>query len=236
VARAMVTPTRPVGPASYSVAWDGVRATASASGAVSIADSTQLALDDNPVSGQVTDAVTVGATLYDSSDAPLAGWELQFAIGGASATGITDAAGHATATLTLVGPAAAGTLEVTFAGGGAYGPSTASAAFTVLPEDSALTLTDAIATKAQAATATATLTEADGMPLAGQPIEFLIQDKVRGQLVWTSLGTAVTDASGVATKTVPTKYVSKTRRPIRAVFAGDTSFAGSSADASAYRE
>jgi hypothetical protein len=236
VARAMVTPTRPVGPASYSVAWDGVRATASASGAVSIADSTQLALDDNPVSGQVTDAVTVGATLYDSSDAPLAGWELQFAIGGASATGITDATGHATATLTLVGPAAAGTLEVTFAGGGAYGPSTASAAFTVLPEDSALTLTDAIATKAQAATATATLTEADGMPLAGQPIEFLIQDKVRGQLVWTSLGTAVTDASGVATKTVPTKYVSKTRRPIRAVFAGDTSFAGSSADASAYRE
>ena len=51
-----------------------------------------------------------------------------------------------------------------------------------------------------------------------------------------SLGPAVTTASGVATKAVPTKYVSNTRRPIRAVFAGDTSFAGSSAEAFAYRQ
>lgn len=236
LAKATVLPTRPVGPASYSVAWDGVRATASAAGLVSVADSTQLMLDgSNPASGQVTDAVVVGATLLDSSDAPLPGWELQFAIGDAAATGITDAAGHATATLTLVGPAAAATLDVTFAGGGAYGPSMVSAPFDILLGHSVLTLTDAVATKSRAAVATATLTEADGVPLAGRTIAFLIQDKVRGQLVWTSLGTAVSNASGIATLTVPTKYVSNTRRPLRGVFAGDASFAGSSAEAFVYR-
>jgi hypothetical protein len=214
-----------------------VRATAAAAGAVSIVDSTRLALDAaNPVSGQVTDAVTVGATLRDSSDAPLVGRELQFVIGGASATGITEASGHATATLTLTGPAAAGALKVTFAASGAYGPSTASAPFTVTREDSVLTLTDAVAVKSDAAMATATLKEADGMPLAGRTIEFLVQDKVRSELVWTSLGTAVTSASGIATKTIPMKYVSKMPRPIRAVSAGDTSFAGSGADAFAYRD
>lgn len=236
VARATVSPSRPVGLASYSAAWDGVRATASGVGSASIADSTHLTLDaTNPASGQVTDEVTVGATLVDSSDAPLAGRELQFAIGGALATGVTDGAGHATAMLTLVGPAAVGTLEVTFAGGGAYGPSMGSAPFVLSQEDSVLTLGDAVAVKAQVATATATLVEADGAPLAGQIIEFLIQDKVRGEIVWTSLGTAVTNESGVATMRVPTKYVSNKQRSIRAVFAGDPSFVGSSAEASSYR-
>jgi hypothetical protein len=236
LARATVSPTRAVGPASYSVDWDGVRATAAATGTASIADSTQLALDAaNPASGQVTDAVTVGATLRDSSAAPVAGEELRFVIGSASATGVTDASGHATATLTLAGPAAVGTLAVTFAGAGAYGPSNASASFTVTVEDSTLTLTDAVSTKSQAATATATLKEADGMPLAGRSVEFLVQDKIRGQVVWTSLGTTVTNAAGVATTTIPTRYVAKTPRPIRAVFTGDTSFAGSGAAASAYR-
>ena len=137
--------------------------------------------------------------------------------------------------MTLEGPAAAGTLEVTFAGGGAYGPSGASAPFAVSREDTALTLTNAVSTKSQAATATAILTEADGKGLAGRAVEFLVQEKVRGQLVWTSLGTVATDASGVAATAIPTRYVSKTPRPIRAVFAGDTSFTGASADASAYR-
>ncbi len=235
VAQVAVTPTRPVGTASYAVAWDGIRVTATATGTVAIADSTQLALDAaNPASGQVTDQVTVGATLRDSSDVPLGDRVLRFTIGTASATGTTDAAGHATATLTLAGPAAAGTAVVAFDGVGAYGPSTASAAFTVLREVTVLTLTDAVAEKSQAATATATLTE-DANPLAGRAIEFQVQDKVRGQIVWTSLVTAVTNGSGVATSTIPTKYVSKTPRPIRAVSAADTSFEGSSADASAYR-
>ena len=119
----------------------------------------------------------------------------------------TDGAGHATAMLTLVGPAAVGTLEVTFAGGGAYGPSMGSAPFVLSQEDSVLTLGDAVAVKAEVATATATLVEADGAPLAGQIIEFLIQDKVRGEIVWTSLGTAVTNESGVATQPVPESLV-----------------------------
>jgi hypothetical protein len=237
VASLDVFPTRPVGPATYSVSWDGLRATASSVGSVSISDATQLVLDaTNPASGQVTDQVTVGATLLDSSDIPLPGQEVEFAIGGASQTGATDSAGHATATLTLVGPAAVGTLEVTFAGGGAYGGSTASAPFEIAVEDTQLTLPDAVANKNAGATAAATLTEADGVPLAGKTIEFLVQQKVRGQLVWTSFGTAVTNLSGIATKTVPARYVSNVKRPIRVIFAGDTSFAGSIAGAFVYRQ
>ena len=74
-----------------------------------------------------------------------------------------------------------------------------------------------------------------GAPLAGMTITFLVEDKVKGKVVWTELGTALTAVDGSATFTVPTRYVSKTKRPIRATFAGDGSYEGSSADASAYR-
>lgn len=181
-------------------------------------------------------AVTVGATLFDSSNAPLAGRQLSFAIGSVSATGTTDGTGHATATLTLVGPAAAGTLVVAFTGAGEYGPSTASAPFTISVENSTLTLADAIAVKSHPASARATLKEVDGSPLAGRTVEFLVQEKVRGELVWTSLGMAVTNGSGVAVKSIPTRYLSNTPRPIRAVSVADTSFESSSADAYAYRD
>ena len=139
VARAGVTPTRAVGPATYAVSWDGVRATASAIGSARIVDGTRLAL------------------------------------------------------------------------------------------------TDAVAVRSELGTATATLTEADGAPLEGRRIVFLVEEKVRGELVWAALGTGVTNAAGVATSSVPAKYVSKIPRPIRAVFEGDTEFVGSSADARAYR-
>jgi hypothetical protein len=236
VATVTVTATRPVGPAAVDAAWDGLRATAAGNASVDVLDASTLALDgSNPASGQVTDSVTVGATLVDSDGAPLAGRTVNFSIGAASASGTTDAAGHASVSLTLQGPAGASTLQASFAGDAAYGASNASSAFTVNKEDTLLSLADAVATKNKPAVAAATLTEADGAALAGKTVQFLVQSKVKGKVVWAVLGTAVTDASGVARFTVPDSHAQRQAKPIRAIFAGDASFLGSSDDAAAYR-
>lgn len=237
VATVNVTATRPVGPAAVDAAWDGLRATAADNGSVEVLDASNLVLDaGNPASGQITDSVTVGATLVDSDNAPLAGRTVSFSIGAASASATTDAAGHVSVSLTLQGPAGASTLQASFAGANPYGASNASSAFTVNKEDTLLTLADAVATRNKPAVAAVTLTEADGAALAGQTVQFLVQSKVKGKVVWTVLGTAVTDASGVARFTIPDSHAQRQAKPIRATFAGDASFLGSSDDALAYRQ
>jgi hypothetical protein len=236
LAEVSVTPTRSVGPATYDVSWDGRRVTAADSGDVSIADSTDLQLDaSNPSSGQVTDQVTVGATLRDSDNDPLQGQTVDFSIGSAGGSGSTDSNGHATATLTLQGPAGAQTLEASFAGAGPHGSSDASTAFTVNKETTTVALPDAIAQGNAQAVAVATLTEQDGAPLAGRIIEFQVEEKRGKTFVWTSIGTATTNGSGMASKAIAKSYVSKNQRPIRAVFAGDADFLGSTGNAFTYR-
>ncbi len=237
IATASVTPTRPVGAATFTASWDGQLETATGSGIVSVGDMSRVFVDaSNPATGQVTDAVTVGATLADSSNQPLAGRTLTFSIGVTSGAGVTDAAGHATAVLTLTGPAGAQMLQVQFAGDTSYGASSAFASFSVAAENTTLTLKDAVAgRKATAAVALATLTEADGVPLAGKSITFYVQDKVKGAVVYTAVGTVLTDGNGQASLTIPTRYISGSPRPIRAVFAGDGDFLGSTANANAYR-
>ncbi|MEX2210639.1 MAG: FG-GAP-like repeat-containing protein [Gaiellaceae bacterium] len=235
VAAATVTATRPVGSAGFTAAWDGLRATAAAAGSVEIADATSLALDAaNPSSGQATDDVVVGATLTDSDGVPLPGRTVELSLQGASAVATTDAAGHATATLIPPGPAGEATLTASFAGAGSYAPSSASAPFDVLREDTALALADAVAVRNQRATARATLTEDDG-PVAGRTISFYVEDRVRGQTVERLLGTAITNGAGVASFQIPPQYVSTTKRRIRAEFAGNGTYLGSSASAFAYR-
>ncbi|HBG59943.1 MAG TPA: FG-GAP-like repeat-containing protein [Anaerolineaceae bacterium] len=236
IATAEVIPTREIGPATVSASWNGLRAAANDTGNISIADSTTLVLDaGNPTSGQVTDEVTVGATLFDSDDAPLAGVTVNFAIGSASVSGTTDEDGHVAVTITLQGPAGMSTLAASFGGQGLYGPSSDTADFEVLKEGTILTLPDAIGYKGNPATAVATLTEEDLAPLAGKEIRFFIQTKVRNTLGWLEIGTAITDTNGNASILISTKYISKTPRPIRAVFAEDADFLGSEATAFVYR-
>lgn len=237
LASVSVTATRPIGPATFSVSWDGLRATATDSADVAVTDASYTTLDaDNPATGQVTDTVIVGATLTDSDSGPIAGRTIDFAIGTATGSGITDATGHASASLTLVAPAGSATLSATFEADADYATSTTSAPFTVAKEDTALVLADAVATRNGRAIAAATLKEADGAALSGQTITFQAQEKIRNQLVWTTIGTAVTDASGVARLEVPTKYAQKAKTPIRATFAGDASFLGSTGNAFSYRK
>jgi hypothetical protein len=237
VAQVTVTPTRPVGPAGFSASWDGLRGvTAEGNADITIADATELALDPtNPTEGQVTDPVTVGATLLDTDGAPVAGATVVFQIGSASASGTTDASGHATATVTLAVPAGATTVDASFAGSALHGPSADSAPFTVLKEDTVLALADAVAVKSGPAIAVATLTEADGAPLVGRTVSFYVETKVTGVTQFVLLGTDATNGAGMASLEVPTKYVSKVQRPIRAVFTEGPNFLGSQADAFVYR-
>jgi hypothetical protein len=71
--------------------------------------------------------------------------------------------------------------------------------------------------------------------LAGRTISFYVADKVAGRKTVTLLGTAETDANGIATMEIPRRYVSGSRRAIRATFDGERDFLPSSATASVYR-
>jgi hypothetical protein len=174
-------------------------------------------------------------TLRDSDNQPVVGMPVEFSIGAATAAGTTDGAGHASATITLEGPAGAGQLAGSFAGDGPYGPSSDVAAFTVTEEATLLSLSDAVGSRQVPGVATATLTEEDGAPLAGATLEFFVEAKVKGDVTWVSLATAITASDGTASITVPPKYASKKARPIMVTFAGDDSFLESSALASSYR-
>lgn len=231
-----VTATRAVGPASFTVEWDGRLITADAEGTAGVFDAAVVTLDaTNPTAGQVTDTVIVGATLTDSDGVPLAGRQLTFQIAAASVSAVTDASGHAAASIVLAEPAGNATVEVRFAGDALYGATTSLAPLTVQPEDTDLVLANAVSTKNSAAIARARLTEADGAPLQGRNVRFEVQERVRGQLEWVNLGTAATDATGTASLTVPARYATKTPTPIRALFDGDASFRPSQAAASAFR-
>lgn len=229
VASVEVTASRPVGTASYAVSWSDGVVTTTDTASVAIGDVSHLALDpDNPTTGQITDTATLSATLTDSDDSGIAGVELTFEVGEARATGTTDSSGLATAVVALTGPAGEQTVTVTFAGGGGYGQSDDTGTLEVTREDTMLVLTTEAAPK-NGVVLLATLTE-DGGAVAGRTLTFTTPQKVKGQEVTQTIGTAVTDAFGKAQVTVPAKYLSKTPRPVSAIFSGDDTFLGSTVD------
>lgn len=237
LAQVSVTPTRPVGSASFAVDWNGLRTTATDTGSVTVTDVAALTLDvANSTSGQVTDQVTVRATLTDSDGAGIGERSITFAIGAATASGITDTDGDASATLTLAGPAGSSELTASFTGDASYSSASDSSPFTVAMEDTTLVLADAVGVGGKTSpVALATLSEADGATLDGRTVEFFVEVKIKGDLKFVSIGTATTNADGVASTSIPRKYVSETPRPIRATFAGDVSFLSSTDDAVVYR-
>lgn len=230
VATIAVTPTGVIGSYPYTAAWDGGKGvTANDNALVDVGDQTTLTLDaSNPTSGQVGDSVTVGANLVDSDGSPLANVTVTLSIGGVSANATTDSSGNASTSLTLNAPARSTTLAASYAGGGGYGASGDSETFTITKEDTTLILTNAVAN--------ATLKEADGAPLSGRTVTFFVEQKVRKQPTWVQMGSSTTNPSGVASFTVPTKYVTRTQTPIRATFAGDTSYLASEGTAATFRQ
>ena len=222
---APVTATAPPGDYSFTASWDGGSTTATGTGTVSVTDTTELALDAaNPTSGQVTDEVTVSGTLTNTHGGAVAGRGIDFTIGGAHGSGITDASGVAQATLTLTEPGETTILAASFAGDSRHQATSASAAFTVNPEDTSLTLdgdNPASGAVADSTTVGATLLEADGQPVAGRTLTFTVGDA--------PATTALTNASGYASATVTLTGPAQAQA-VHASFVGDSSYLASTAD------
>ena len=88
-----------------------------------------------------------------------------------------------------------------------------------------------IAPRRGPAIAQATLRDSDPAPLPGKAINFYVQKAAAAGSIYAFIGSAQTNASGVASIRVPDKYVSALPRTMRAVFQGDSDYGGSEATA-----
>jgi hypothetical protein len=75
----------------------------------------------------------------------------------------------------------------------------------------------------------------DATALSGMTVRFFVRETIRRQNVWTSIGTAQTGAAGVASMTVPSRFVSRSTRPIRAEFDGNVNYLASFDEAVTYK-
>ena len=214
-----VTATRPVGPAELTVTWsDGRGGTATDTAEVTVVDATGLTLASTPTGARITDAVTVSATLLDSAGTPLPGRSVQFTLGSVTGSGTTDAAGLASTSLVPAGPQGLQSLTAQFVGEALYGASGDARSIPVSREITTLGATFANGR------ITATLREDDGAALAGKAVVFSVEQKVRGRTELVEIGSAQTSSSGVATFTVPPKYLGGSGTTVTVSFGGDASF------------
>jgi hypothetical protein len=146
--------------------------------------------------GQIGDEATLAAHLASGGEG-VPGKTIVFTLDGQEVgTDETDGNGDASVTVTPAPPARQAEQSASFAGDDAYTASSASGAFEVARDDSAMSVvTDNHGSRT---TVTATLTDTDdGAGIAGRTIHFFLND--------TELGTAVTDSSGAAVFTFSTK-------------------------------
>jgi hypothetical protein len=146
--------------------------------------------------------------------------------------GTTGGDGVATITVHTTRPIGSASFNASW--DGVFASATATGTVTIV-DAANLELGDVFVSRNQVAVAIATLTDSDGAPLAGRSITFYVENKVKSELVWVPIGTAVTDATGTANQSVPTKYLSKRARPIAAGFAGDGGYSSAFATAIAQR-
>jgi len=231
-----VTPARSVGATPFTVSWDGRVISATATGAVTVGDITTLTLDSSTrANGEIGDTVTVVAILADGGGVPVGGQKVTFAIGGASAADVTGPDGRTAARLVLGAPAGATVVSASFAGTEFYEASAASSAFTIAVRQTRLSLPDAVAFRNEWAVARAVLTDKTGVPLAGQAVTFFVEDQRDGRTLLVPIGTAMTDAAGVATLEVHARYAVPKGHVLRARYDGSAMSAPSSAEARTYR-
>jgi RHS repeat-associated protein len=169
-----------------------------------------------PSFGEYGDPLILTARLTAATTGqPLAGQTLGFTFGTQTLTGVTDATGTATVTLTPTMNAGAVSLSIVFAGSVGYGSSAASVLVAIHRDDTALVYTGppAIA-NGQPQQVSAVLTDSQShAPLAGKTVTFTF-----GSV--TASGT--TDATGTATATL-TLSASVPTGPalLQVAFAGD---------------
>lgn len=172
-------------------------------------------------SGAATDGAHLSATLTGASG-PLEGRSITFTFDGSDAgSATTDANGVATVSVNLTGPPRQTTQAASYAGDADHSGSSAEGSFEITHEDTSMTLT--LGPKSRSAyPATATLTEPDdGTAVAGKTITFSADGTV--------LGTATTDANGIARFLITFK--NKAPSTAQATYGGDDTYNGSSAQA-----
>ena len=171
-------------------------------------------------SGQTTDEVTLAARLSDEQG-PVAGHDLTFTLDGKDVgTAVTDADGVASVQTTLDGPARTVELTASYSGSEERAPSSVTAPFEILPEDSSLALS--LERSGSDYVATATLSETDtGAGLAGRTVRFTLNG--------TEIGTATTDTEGRASIAIKRNQAKK-NDSVEAIFDGDDSYSGSRAE------
>ena len=181
-------------------------------------------------SSNFNDAVTVQAQLTSGGSA-LSGKTITFVLGSGSGTETcsapTDGTGTASCPITPNQPAGTYTLTASFGGDSTYGQSSASTAFTVFLEETALAITGASATNADyndLATVQALLTT-DGNPLPNEQVTFVL-----GSGTGTETCTIMTDGTGVAACPI-TPNQQAGPYTLTATFAGDPDYVTSSTNA-----
>jgi photosystem II stability/assembly factor-like uncharacterized protein len=188
--------------------------------------------------GTPTTLTYTGATAQDFDDVanlsaslvagtgPVSGQTITFTLGTQSCTGVTSAAGVAACSILLTQAPGPYTVTASFAGGGGFNASTATAAFTITREEDTLSYTgDTIGSNGNLAHMSAVLLE-DGnaaTPIAGRTVSFTVGT---GGSAQSCIG--VTNASGIAACTITVNQPSGPQ-PIIASFAGDAFYVPSAA-------
>ena len=177
-------------------------------------------------SGRFGDAVDLQATLTRATDgAPLASRTVAFSIEGTGVgDGVTDASGAASVTYVIPEAPGAGAKAIgaSWTGDADHNAAAGSGTLDVIPWPTAITADDAAGTVSLSTTLSATLIRTDtSAPLDGRLITFTAEG--------TPAGSAVTNASGVATTSyVIADTIGSGALQLEASFAGDTHHAAAS--------
>ncbi len=167
-------------------------------------------------SGEHGHSASFSAVVTDTSGNPLAGRSVTFTVGTGSCTATTDGAGNATCSFVLGTDPGATTVTASVARDPQTLATSTDASFTVLPQQTSLQV------QAQPGAPTtalsATLLDDTSSPVAGRTVTLTLGS---------SSCSAVTDASGAASCSVPTP--SGLTAALTGVFAGDSTYVGSSA-------
>ncbi len=174
---------------------------------------TQLSVSDT--AGVNNETINLTATLSATNNNPVIGKEITFQVNGSTVgTANTDANGIATLTYTITQTPGTYNIGVVFAEDDDYLGTTGSGTLTVDKKVTTLVVSDVSGVNGQNVNLQATLTD-NGTALPGKPIQFAVNG--------TTIGTANTDANGIATLTYTITQNTGTY-DITAIFSGDSEY------------
>ena len=174
---------------------------------------TQLSVSDT--AGVNNETINLTATLSATNNNPVIGKEITFQVNGSTVgTANTDANGIATLTYTITQTPGTYNIGVVFAEDDDYLGTTGNGTLTVNKKVTNLVVSDVSGVNGQNVNLQATLTD-NGTALPGKPIQFAVNG--------TTIGTANTDANGIATLTYTITQNTGTY-DITAIFSGDSEY------------